>query len=158
MMDLSGALKIVDFGISPGVDFTQTINYETFTRGTLWWLPPELLQNMGKQGKVNKEGEIRVVIMLLFYMFSHGKHPFCNLGNSDISLLQYCADISSSKFLSTLCDPFLQKALETMFKDTESFKEVKDVINEFNKVTELKTSTIRTVKSTNALVADGTQF
>ena len=138
MINLSRTLKIVDFGISREVDFTKTTTYETLTQGTLLWLPPELLQNIGKQGKIKKEGEIRVVIMLLFYMFSHGKHPFCNLGDSGVNLLQYCADISSSKFLSTLCDPFLQNALEKMFKDTGSFKEVKDVINELNKSHRIK--------------------
>ena len=136
MMDLQGALKIIDFGISREIDSTL----ETYTKGTLLWLPPELLPSIcaGKKDKVRKKGEIRVVIMLLFYIFSHGQHPFHNLNNSDFNISQYCDDISSSKFLSTLCDPFLQKALEKMFKDTESFKDVQDLINELNKSHRIK--------------------
>ena len=102
------------------------------------WLPPDLLRRIEKRGKIKKEGEIRVVTMLLFYIFSNGKHPFCDLKNPDFDFIQYCNDISSSKFFSTLNDSFLQKELETIFKNAQSFENISVITERLNKSHRLK--------------------
>ena len=136
LIDLSGNLKIVDFGISREIDFDQTTTYETFVRGTLFWLPPELVGRLGGKGKVKKNDEIRVAVMLIFYIFSGGKHPFRDSNNNIYK--QYCDDVASANFRTTLSDPFLQKQLEIMFKDTKSYEDISDVINGLNKSHRLK--------------------
>ena len=136
LIDLSGNLKIVDFGISREIDFDQTTTYQTFVRGTLFWLPPELVERLGGKGKIKKNDEIRVAVMLLFYIFSGGKHPFRDSNNS--SFKQYCDDVASANFRTTLSDPFLQKQLEIMFKDTKSYEDISDIINGLNKSHRLK--------------------
>ena len=137
LIDDTGVLKIVDFGTSREIDMSQTTTYETFTQGTVTWLPPELLLSIGGgKGKVRKEGDIFVAVMLLFYIFSGGHHPFCDL--SSWNLVKYSSDITTLNFCETLKDPFLQSSIEGMLTQRSSFKEVTDIIEKLNETHRIK--------------------
>ena len=127
LIDLSGNPKIVDFGISREIDLVQTTTYETLTLGSFYWLPPELLQVMGSKSKVKKEGDIFVALMLVFFVFSNGQHPFRNLKETNI--FQFYMDVSTCNFQLKLNDPFLHDALLKMFTKREAFDSTPKIIS-----------------------------
>ena len=88
LLDLLGDLTIVDFGISREIDLNQTKTYETFVRGTLFWLPPGLAEHFGGKGKVKK---------------NDCKDPFRDPNNP--SFKHYYDNIAFANFRLTLNDP-----------------------------------------------------
>ena len=121
LVDTSGMVKIVDFGISRKLSVTT---YKSVTKGTLNWLPPEV--ELGRRDNLEKGGDVFVMAMILFYIFSGGEHPFCE--PDDFSQ----ANVKARRFRIKLNDLFLQNVIERILQEDDPCKRpcVEQIIHE----------------------------
>ena len=107
LVDMSGMVKIVDFGVSKKKLSVTT--YVSLTKGTLNWMPPEV--EIGRKDNVEKGGDVFVMAMLLFYIFSNGEHPFCEADD------QSHESVKERRFRTRLDDQVLQGVIERILKE-----------------------------------------
>ena len=135
LVNLSGVVKIVDFGISRKLDPNQTTDPSTLTAGTYSWMPPEI--ELGRKDKVMTSSDVFVAAMLLFYIFSGGEHPFCDLAETSYTKCQ--ANIQDRKFRARINDPFLQEIIGNILKiqDPRKRPPIKQIIQNLHDTHEI---------------------
>ena len=110
MITLNGSLKLVDFGISRNISEKHK-TYKTAIAGCDLWLAPEYFNKTGMKGSVRKEGDIYSALMLMFYIFTGGKHPFCNL-DEEIDKSTCKDNMVNHNFQAQISDPFLHEMFQ----------------------------------------------
>ena len=80
LVDITGGMRLADFGLSRVLDDDQTTLY-TFAKGTTNWMPPEVIKvieegNVGQKGPFKKKSDVHVAGMIAFFILTKGGHPF----------------------------------------------------------------------------------
>ncbi|XP_028395339.1 serine/threonine-protein kinase TNNI3K-like [Dendronephthya gigantea] len=77
LVDIEGRMKLADFGISRVLNEDET-TVETDAKGTLGWMPPEVIKAIVKKekGRFKKKSDVHVAGMIAFYVLTKGEHPF----------------------------------------------------------------------------------
>ena len=80
LVDITGRMRLTDFGISRVLDDDQTTFY-TCARGTNGWIPPEVIKVIktgisDEKGPFKKKSDIHVAGMIAFFILRKGEHPF----------------------------------------------------------------------------------
>ena len=138
MMTLTGNLKLVDFGISRNIGINSKTSHYTDVKGTLLWSSPETLDKIGEQLSVKKETDVYSMLMLLFYIFSGGRHPFWDL-KKELGIISLHRAMTEARYQSKIEDPFLQEMFEKfMVKDPKKRPSVAKIIEYLDKTHRIK--------------------
>ena len=140
LVDISGQLKLADFGISRVLKINET-KVETHARGTVGWMPPEVV-DAGERGEkclFGRKSDVYVAGMIAFFVLTKGEHPFgtrfnrvSNIWKGRSVNLKKLRDGKARKFVSWLIKhkiderPYTSEALLDSFvnKECNSFKEI----------------------------------
>ncbi|XP_028413368.1 2-5A-dependent ribonuclease-like [Dendronephthya gigantea] len=77
LVDIEGRMKLADFGISRVLNDDET-TVRTFVKGTLGWMPPEVIKAIDKneKGPFKRKSDVHVAGMIAFFILTKGEHPF----------------------------------------------------------------------------------
>ncbi|XP_028395334.1 2-5A-dependent ribonuclease-like [Dendronephthya gigantea] len=137
LVDIEGRMKLADFGISRVLKDDET-TVETDAKGTLGWMPPEVIKAIVKKGKgrFKKKSDVHVAGMIAFYVLTKGEHPFGstldrmkNILEDNPVNLEKLGDPEARRFVSWLIShkiddrPYAQEALgDSLFSNTTASK------------------------------------
>ena len=109
LMSISYKAKLADFGSSRKVS-DQGQSTDIYQQ--ILWRAPELLPPSGRHVP-SPDTDVYSLILLIFYILMNGKHPLCDLNNSNIDAsFQYYTNIKSGVLRYQLQDEELQEKLE----------------------------------------------
>ncbi|XP_028397129.1 ankyrin-3-like [Dendronephthya gigantea] len=129
LVDIEGRMKLGDFGISRILKDDET-TVETFAKGTLGWMPPEVIEAIDRdeKGPFKRKSDVHVAGMISFYILTKGEHPFGSSLNRMNNILQGSPvnlkkfdDRNARRFVSWLINhrikdrPYAHEALRNSF-------------------------------------------
>ena len=129
LVDIQGRMKLGDFGLSRVLKEDETA-VETDAKGSVGWMPPEVIKAVQKKkkGLFKMKSDVHVAGMIAFYILTKGEHPFGSqvdqmknilIGNS--VNLKKLGDRKARKFVSWLINhkidnrPHAHEALKNFF-------------------------------------------
>ena len=111
LVDVDGCMRLADFGLSRVLNEDES-TVLTVAKGTLGWMPPEVIEagNRGLKGRYKKKSDVHVVGMISFYILTAGKHPFgdnlqdrmTNIVKGNPVNLHILEDLEAHNFISKL--------------------------------------------------------
>ena len=77
LVGIEGRMKLADFGLSRVLNDDES-TVEASAKGTEAWMPPEVIEAINKDKKVNfkKKSDVHVAGMIAFFILTKGEHPF----------------------------------------------------------------------------------
>ena len=113
LVDITGRMRLTDFGISRVLSDDQTTLY-TCAKGTTGWIPPEVITVIqtgisDEKGRFKKKSDVHVAGMIAFFILSKGEHPFGDdlsqmtniLAGNPVNLENF-EDLEAKDFISLL--------------------------------------------------------